>query len=113
MERTIKISEETYQKLKDQLGESEPLNINCYQDLIGKKWFFRTVSYHSVGKAIKLIGNLIQLENASWIADSGRFMDCIQKGKLDEVEPVGTMWVNLDTVVDMFEWKHELPKEQK
>ena len=34
-------------------------------------------------------------------------------GELDEVEPVGTMWVNLSSVVDFFPWKHTLPETQK
>lgn len=29
------------------------------------------------------------------------------------VEPVGQAFVNLESVTDMFPWKHALPKEQK
>jgi hypothetical protein len=53
------------------------------------------------------------LENASWIADSGRFMQAIKEGKLSEVEPVGDWFFNYDTMVDGGIWKHDLPKEQK
>jgi len=113
MSRKIEISDETYEKIKSQLTEEEKIEIDSYEDLIGKKWFFRTVTYHSVGKAIKQIGNFLQLEDASWIADSGRFMNAIKEGKLSEVEPVGTVFVNLNSVVDFFPWRHTLPKEQK
>lgn len=80
---------------------------------IGKAYFFRTVTYHTIGKVVKVNGNFIQLENASWIADSGRFMQAIKDGVLNEVEPVGESNINLDTVVDFFPWKHALPTVQK
>jgi hypothetical protein len=80
---------------------------------VGKTYFFRTVTYHTVGKVIAVIGNFVKLENASWIADSGRFTQAIKDGALNEVEPVGEANINLDTVVDFFPWKHALPSEQK
>ena len=113
MTKTLEVSDETYALIKNQLKENEQVDINSYDDLIGKSWFFRTVTYHLVGKAVKRIGSFIQLENASWIADSGRFMQFIKDGTLNEVEPVGTCFVNLETVTDFFPWVHKLPTEQK
>ena len=83
------------------------------EKLIGKSFFFRTVTYHMVGKVEEVDGNFVRLSDASWVADSGRFMDAIQGGKLNEVEPVGEWWVNLDTVTDFGPWNHPLPKDQK
>ena len=109
--RTIKITEECYQTIKSQLiGEKE---INEFQDMIGKKFFFRTVTYHLIGKVVRQIGNFFVLMDASWIADSGRFMSAIKEGKLNEIEPVGTAYLNLDTVTDFFPWEHDLPMQQK
>jgi hypothetical protein len=110
---TLEISEETYQKIKDQLMNEEKIDINSYDDFVGKAWFIRTVTYHLVGKVIKRIGFFLQMVDASWVADSGRFSDAIKKGTLNEVEPVGTCLVNLNAVSDIFPWKHPLPKEQK
>jgi len=110
--RKIEISEETYQKIKDQLDD-EAMDLDCYTDLIGKSFFFRTVTYHLVGKVEKLFGTFLQLSDASWVVNSGRFMQAILDGTLSEVEPVGLAWVNLDTVTDFFPWKHLLPKVQK
>jgi hypothetical protein len=110
--KTIKISEETYEKLKDQLGEDK-VDVATYDDLIGKKWFFRTITYHLVGRVVKRVGTFLLLEDASWVADSGRFMNCVKDGTLDEVEPVGEIFVNLESVGDFFLWKHALPKDQK
>ena len=111
--KTLEVSQETYEKIKDQLNE-EDCEINSYEDLIGKKFLFRAVTYHNVGRVKKIIaGKFALLEDASWVADSGRFMTAIKDGKLDEVEPVGSAFINLDAVVDFFPWKHVLPKEQK
>lgn len=112
MPKVIEISDETYEKLKVQLGEDSYKDITDLKDMVGEKYFFRTVSYHMTGRVKKLIGNIVELENASWIADSGRFMQAIKEGKLSEVEPVGRAYINLATVVDFFPWKHALPEKQ-
>lgn len=113
MPRTIEISEETYEKLKDQLLEQGYTEINNLKDMVGKKFFFRTVTYHLTGRVKKVIGNILELEDAAWIADSGRFMQAIKEGTLNEVEPVGTAYINVNSVTDFFPWNHNLPKEQK
>lgn len=112
MSRTIEISDETYEKLKTQLGEDSFKEIVSLQDMIGQAFFFRTVTYHLTGRVKKVIGNIVELEKAAWIADSGRFMNAIKDGKLSEVEPVGQAYLNLTSVTDFFPWKHPLPEKQ-
>lgn len=113
MSKTITVSDDTYDLIKDQLTQNERVDLSRIEDLVGKKWFFRTVTYHLVGKVIKTFGNFLHLEDASWIADSGRFMQFIKDGTLNEVEPVGECFINLDSVTDFFPWRHKLPKDQK
>ena len=84
-----------------------------YEDMIGQKFFFRGVTMYHLGKVKAVFEKFIQLENASWIPDTGRFMQFIKDGMLDEVEPCGDVFVNIDTIVDFFPWKHDLPTEQK
>lgn len=112
MARTIEVSDDTYELIKKQLGEDCFKDINALQDMVGEKYFFRTVTYHMTGRVKKVIGSIIELENAAWIADSGRFMNAIKEGKLNEVEPVGRAYINIQTVVDFFPWKHALPEKQ-
>jgi len=88
-------------------------DVSNLEDLVGKKWFFRTVTYHLVGMVTGVMGNFLKLENASWIADSGRFMDCLKNGTMNEVEPCGIAYVNVSTVTDFFPWHHDLPMDQK
>jgi len=111
--RTIEVSEETYEKIKEQIGVEDVFDINSYDDMIGKKLFFRTVTYHYTGKITKIVGNFIGLSDAAWIADSGRFMDFLKSGKASEVEPIGEMLLNMNTIVDAIPFNHELPKTQE
>ena len=109
--KTLKLTDEQYDKIKDLIAEEK--KINAYEDMVGQKFFFRTVTYHTVGEVKKIVGRFAYLKDASWVADSGRFMEAIKNGTLNEVEPVGDAFVNIDTVVDFFPWKHKLPTEQK
>lgn len=130
MTRIIEVSEETYDRIKAQLREKGNLlqflvqaggtsteepsrEIASLQDMVGKKFYFRTVTYHLTGRVTRVIGSLLELENAAWIADSGRFSNAIKEGTLSEVEPVGCAYVNMDTVTDFFPWTHALPNKQK
>jgi hypothetical protein len=99
------------------IGDFELENIGCPGDLIGKNFFFRTVTYHIVGRVVTAFdtnsGTFLRLEDASWVANSGRFMQALRDGDIDEVEPVGHAFLNLDTVTDFFPWVHDLPTEQR
>ncbi len=84
------------------------------EDLIGKKIFIRTVTMYHTGRIVEVDDRFIVLEDAAWVADTGRFSDALKTGELSEVEPVeGLVRVSLGAVVDIFEWNHELPREQK
>lgn len=112
MARTIEVSDETYEKIKQQLGCDSFKDLTSMEDMVGEKYYFRTVTYHLTGRVKKVIGSILELENAAWIADSGRFMNAIKEGKLNEVEPVGRAYINIQSVTDFFPWKHALPEKQ-
>ena len=66
------------------------------------------------GKVKEITEEEFILENASWIADSGRFMNAINDGELDEVEPVNSnVGIMKESIVDFCEWNHDLPRKQK
>lgn len=108
----VEISEETLKTLQKSKN-MKVKELTELDDFIGHAWYIRTVTYHLVGRCTKRIGSFLLLEEASWVADSGRFMQAIKEGKLNEVEPVGPALVNLDSVTDAFPWVHKLPTEQK
>ena len=110
---TIEVTDEQLEEIKEKIPSIVGKEINHYEDLIGGKFFFRTVTYHMVGKVEKIVGRFACLTDASWVADSGRFMNAIKDGTLSEVEPVGDAFINLDTVIDFFKWNHKCPTDQK
>lgn len=95
------------------MATSKPIaKLESLKDLIGKQVFIRTVTYHAIGRVVNIFDGFIELEDSSWIASSGRFMNTLKEGTLDEVEPTERMWVSVSSIVDFFEWKHKLPTEQ-
>ena len=100
----------------DQLFNQNTMNETNMPFEVGKKYFVRTATYHVVGEIEKVVGNFIvwKEDTISWIADSGRFMQAINDGNLDEVEPVKVSGgTNILGIIDYFEWTHELPRSQK
>jgi len=86
------------------------VEVTGLEDLVGEKLFIRTVTYHWVGKVKKLIGGIIELEDASCVFDSGPFKEAFGKGNLENSEYSGQQFINLSTVSDFSIWKHSLPK---
>lgn len=81
--------------------------------LIGKKVFIRTVTNYYTGQLAEY-GEFLHLEEAAWIADTGRFADALKNGQLHEVEPFpADCWIATGSVVDISEWHHDLPRDQK
>ncbi len=81
---------------------------------VGQNYFIRTVTHYYTGKLIRVTAKELVLENAAWIADTGRFHDALKTGKLNEVEPFeDDVVVGRGAVVDAVKWKHELPRVQK
>jgi hypothetical protein len=113
--KTLNISDETYELIKNQLGVEEKISISSLEDFVGKKFFIRMVTYHLVGRITKVMANLFVMEDSSWVADSGGFSDAIKKGLGEnaEIEPVGQSIININAIVDMFPYNHSLPTKQQ
>ena len=81
---------------------------------IGEKYLFRTVTHIEVGRVKRIIGQFVELEDASWIADTGRYHDCLVNGTFSEIEPYPLYTgVNTQSLINYAPWPHDLPKEQK
>jgi len=76
---------------------------------IGVSYFFRTVTYHLTGRVKEVIGKFLVLEDAAWIADSGRFNEFIKgtPSSTLEVEPFydHDVYLNIDSIVDATQQK--------
>lgn len=79
-----------------------------------KNVFVRTVTHHYTGKFTHLEDGFVELSDAAWIADDGRFADFLSKGTVNEVEPYPSKtYVAISSIIDICEWNHELPRKQK
>ncbi len=83
--------------------------------IIGKQYFVRTVTMHLTGRLVAVHAAELVLEEAAWVASTGRFADALAAGRLDEVEPFpdGRVIVGRGAIVDVCGWGHPLPREQK
>lgn len=85
---------------------------------VGKSYLIRTVGAIWAGElvAIDYTAGMLTLNNAAWIADTGRYSECLANGTCEEVEPVPDdtpAGVMLSAIVDWAEWRHPLPREVK
>ena len=86
----------------------------------GENYLIRTVTHIDVGKLIKVTDQEIVITQASWIADTGRFMNClkdgIEKTSDSEIEPFpekAEVIIGRGSIIDMVKYAHELPTKQK
>lgn len=81
---------------------------------IGQKYFIRTVTMAHTGRVVSITESDIELADAAWIADTGRFADALRTGDFDEIEPFpNTAYVSRASIVDFCVWEHDLPRKQK
>lgn len=113
MSKTIEISDELYESIKDQLCDGGASEIEGLADFVNEKLFIRTVTYHLVGRVVAVNGTLIELADASVVFDSGNFSTALKNGALTSSEWVGRCWINSSSITDMFPWDHSLPKAVK
>lgn len=93
------------------LKGSSTESVSPYQ--IGQAYLIRTVTLYYTGRVKRVTPKEIILEDAAWIADTGRFSDALKTGVLNEIEPMGEVIIGRGAVVDAAKWTHELPKEKK
>lgn len=81
---------------------------------VGKTYFIRAIPFHFVGRVTATTSEEVTLEDAAWIADSGRFSNALSSGEFDEVEPfVNPVNIRLSAVCDYTEIDCTLPLSQK
>ena len=81
----------------------------------GTNVFIRTVTNYYTGRIAETSpAGFMLLEDAAWIADTGRFSKALTNGDLNEIEPFpGEVAVALGSIVDVSPWNHELPRKVK
>ena len=89
------------------IGDAKALaKLFCGQDdspyEIGGMYLIRTVTMFDTGRIVAVTPTEIVLEDAAWIADTGRFSDAVKAVNFSEVEPFpdGKVIINRGAVID-------------
>jgi hypothetical protein len=78
---------------------------------VGKKYFLRCVTYHSIGTVKAIVGDFLILKDAVWVADSGRLNPALKTGEVNEMEDyINDTIVAIGSIVDATEWSHDKVK---
>ena len=81
---------------------------------VGDKYLIRCVTYHMLGKLVRVTAGELVLDAASWVAVSGRLVKALASGQLEETEYLGDGVIVLrGAAVDAMPWTHALPTETK
>ena len=81
---------------------------------IGENYLIRTVTMTDTGRLVAITPNELVLEDAAWIADTGRFADALETGNFDEIEPFpdGRVIIGRSAIIDAVKIQ-SLPRIQK
>lgn len=90
-------------------------NSSIHPYIIGASYLIRTVTMIQTGRLVEVTNQELVLEDAAWIADTGRFSISLVNGKFKEVEPFpeGRVIVGRGAVIDATEIKFDLPRYEK
>ena len=79
---------------------SKPSDDSAWE--IGKIYLIRTVTMIDTGRLVAVGPQELVLEDAAWIADTGRFADALKKAEFGEVEPFpdGRVIIGRGSVID-------------
>ena len=83
--------------------------------VVGQAYLIRTVTMIQTGRLVAVYDKELVLDDAAWVADTGRFYDALSKGTLNEIEPFpdGPVIVGRGAICDAAIWSHPLPRKQK
>ena len=83
---------------------------------IGENYLIRTVTFTYAGKLTAVFKDELVLKDGSWIADTGRFTQAVEKGDYSEIEPYPEdrhIIIGRGAIVDAVQIAHPLPRKQK
>jgi hypothetical protein len=82
--------------------------------IVGKCYLIRSVTMYYTGRLVSVTDTDLVLEDAAWVADTGRFAMALLSGELNEVEPFcDPVIITRGAIVDATAWNHPLPREHK
>jgi len=91
-----------------------PAVVSSHPYELGANYLLRTVTMINTGRLVAVTEKELVLEDASWIADTGRFADALISCEFHEVEPFpeGQVIISRGALVDAVKIA-SLPRSQK
>lgn len=87
---------------------------DALSSLLGENIVVRSVTFYYTGKLAGYDDKFLVLDDAAWIADTGRWSRFLAGDQANEVEPYpGRCYVALGGVIDLSPWGHALPRAVK
>lgn len=89
-------------------------NDSCYP--VGKNVIVRTITMIYTGKLSEVTTTDLILTDCSWIPETARYADFVEKGSVKECEPFPDalpVYINRGALLDMCELRSALPREQR
>jgi len=84
---------------------------NLLNQYIDQAVIIRTVTLYYTGRLVEYDDQWLVLDDAAWVADTGRWAKALETGQLTEVEPYpGRCLVATGAVIDVSPWPHPLPR---
>lgn len=109
---TMKIDDKEY--IRSDLVKNTPPKERKGAWVLGEKYIIRTVTMIQTGRLVYMDEHELVLEDAAWIADTGRWADALATGSLSEIEPFeDEAIVGRASICDATIWKHALPRVKK
>lgn len=100
----VEISDITLGQLQQLSQMITPSVPGAQQDVwqVGKTYLIRTVTMIDTGRLVAVSPQELVLEDAAWIADTGRFADALKSCDFSEVEPFpdGRVIIGRQAVID-------------
>lgn len=96
------------------MAKKKEVAVNDSPFEIGAVYLIRTVTMFDTGRVLSVSDKEIVLEEAAWIADTGRFSTALKKVEFNEVEPFpdGEVIIGRGAIVDACKIK-ETQRTQK
>lgn len=90
----------------------QPVDVGAWE--IGKNYLIRTVTMIDTGRLVAVGVHELVIEDAAWIADTGRFADAVAKAEFGEVEPFpdGKVIIGRGAIIDAVQITRT-PRSQK
>jgi hypothetical protein len=88
---------------------------DCWPFKVGDALLIRTVTHYYTGRLVTWDALTIVIEEAAWIADTGRYSAAMATGTVNECEalPEGPFAIGRGAIVDAGKFGGKLPRETK